>query len=118
VTTEERKRNKREMLTSLNMKTAVAIRYPSYQWLRSEFPLTCGIIEDIKTKDHSKLSIQLQNYTGRVINGALAEVQSLGIPAFPDTDALIVPESERTLAEEVLKRWVRAIVGEGTVSAA
>ncbi len=118
VTTEERKRSKREMLTSLNMKTAVAIRYPSYRWLRSEFPLTCGIIEDIKAKDHSKLSIQLQNYTGRVINGALAEVQSLGIPAFPDTDALIVPESERTLAEEVLKRWVRAIVGEGTVSAA
>lgn len=118
VTNEERKRNKGEMLASLNMKTAVAIRYPSYQWLRAEFPLTCGIIEAIKAKDHRKLSIQLQNYTARVINGALAEVQSLGIPAFPDTDALIVPKSERTQAEEVLTRWVRAIVGEGTVSGA
>jgi len=113
---DDRKASKRSMLSALNMKTPIARHIPEYLWLCKIFPLTMSIVEDLKEKDHRTLSLQLRNYTSRVINGALLELQSIGIPALPDTDALIVPAESGTLARETIERFLRNVAGAGKVS--
>lgn len=116
ITTKERKASKRTMLSALNMKTSVALHISEYQWLRTKFPRTFGIVEDIKKGDHRALSIQLRNYTARIINGALTQLQAIDIPAFPDTDALIVTKEHGTPAREAIERFLREVAGAGKVS--
>lgn len=116
VTKDERKEKKLAMLSALNMKTSVAIHIPEYRWLRETFPLTFRIVEDIKKNDHRALSIQLRNYTARIINGALRRLQEMDIPAFPDTDALIVTKENGQLARETIEGFLREVAGDGKVS--
>ena len=68
-----------------------------YIRMRRTFPLTFGICEDIKRKDHRNLSKSLQYCTAKVINGALLEAQANGIAAIPDVDAIIVRRQKETL---------------------
>lgn len=115
-TKDERKEKKLAMLSALNTKTAVAVHLPEYVWLRDTFPMTFRIVEDIKKKDHRTLSIQLRNYTARIINGALLRLQERDIPALPDTDALIVPKEHSQLAREIIEGFLRAEAGSGKVT--
>jgi hypothetical protein len=69
-----------------------------WHWVRSRFPLCVNIIADIKKTIHRNISKQLQHFTANAINGALLEMQALGLPAIPDTDSLIVRECDRETA--------------------
>ena len=88
----------------LNMPNERAQRIPLYRKMREKFPCVFAVVEDLKRGDHRNIYKQLQRFTANVIEAALLRAQARGIPAFPDTDALHVPESHR---EEMCK-----IIGE------
>jgi hypothetical protein len=77
-----------------------------YRRIAGEFPITFGIIEDIKAKDHRNLSKQLQRFTADAIAAALLEVQQQGIAAIPLVDALICQERHKERVCEALGRQV------------
>lgn len=112
-----RKKAKKEFNCALNAKTAVAIHQPTYVAFKRQFPLVCGVMEDLKAKDHRNLSKKLQSYTARIITAALLRLQQKAISAIPFVDALMVMKSDeaiccRIIGEEVFKKTggVRAMV--------
>jgi hypothetical protein len=93
---DQERQQKKELLTMiLNWRNSKAERNRLYRWMRATFPLTFGIIEDIKRDDHRRISRKLQNFTARVINAALLTVQDHGIPAIPDVDAILCPADHK-----------------------
>lgn len=66
--------------------------------LRQRFPLCLAIIDSIKADDHRAISRQLQHFTASAITAALEAMQRQGLPAIPDTDALIVRQRDREAA--------------------
>ena len=66
--------------------------------LRQRFPLCLAIIDSIKADDHRAISRQLQHFTASAITAALQAMQRQGLPAIPDTDALIVRQRDREAA--------------------
>lgn len=83
-------RGKKQILNILiHSKNDRAQQNGLYRRLKSEFPITLAIVEDIKRHDHRNLSIQLQRFTADAISAALLELQSKGIAAIPLVDALI-----------------------------
>ena len=82
-----------------------------YRRMRSTFPLTFGILEDIKRKSHKNISSQLMRYTSEVITQALRELQRKGVPAIPDTDSLIVPARFKEVACETIGRAMYELTG-------
>ena len=89
-----------------------------WHWVRSKFPLCLYIIADIKKNNHRLISKQLQNFTAKAIEAALMDMQRQGLPAIPDTDALIVRECDREAACHAIRkamfvetRGVRVTVG-------
>jgi hypothetical protein len=88
----------------VNMPNEKAQGIPLYRKMREKFPCVFAVVEDLKRGDHRNIYKQLQRFTANVIEAALLRAQARGIPAFPDTDALHVPESHR---EEMCK-----IIGE------
>ena len=93
------------------MKTEKARRMPIYRKMRSRFPRTFGIVEDIKRNDHRNFARKLQNATARIINDALVELQCLDIPAIPRTDSIIVPAQSKHLACEIIGRRMFELTG-------
>ena len=65
----------------------------TYRRIAAEFPITFGIVEDIKRNDHRNLGKQLQCFTADAIKAALLEVQGEGIATVPHVDALICQSS-------------------------
>jgi len=116
ITDDERKATKLRMLSALNMKTSLAIHVIEYKWLRTTFPMTFGVVEDIKKRDHRTLSLLLRNYTARIINQAMLQLQAMQIPAYPDTDALIVMRQHGPVARKIIERFLHEIAGSGKVS--
>ncbi len=86
----------------LNMATERAQGIPLYRKMRSEFPCTFAVVEDIKRQQHRTISKKLQRCTADVIEAALLRTQALGIAAIPDTDALYVPQSAREIVSKII----------------
>jgi hypothetical protein len=82
-----------------------------YRRIKAEFPITFGIIEDIKRNDHRNLSKQLHRFTADAIAAALFEVQGGGIAAIPLVDALICQEKHRTTVCEAIGRQIFQATG-------
>ncbi|MDA1006321.1 MAG: hypothetical protein O3A87_07545 [Verrucomicrobia bacterium] len=93
---EARKKAKGLALVTLNMETAKARRIGIYRHLAELFPLTFAGIEALKRKGN--LHKQLRPHTATVIREALLALQAQGIPAIPDSDAMIVPDGKGKLA--------------------
>jgi hypothetical protein len=83
----EREEKKLLLTMILNWPNIKCERNALYRRLRTLFPLTFKICEDIKRKDYRNLSKSLQHYTAKAINGALLEAQAKGVVAIPDVDA-------------------------------
>lgn len=103
---EERERKKALINRLLNMPNSECTGNGFYQWIRRTFPLTYGIIEDIKRDDHRNLSKQLQRFTSNAINGALTQLQSEGIIAIPQTDAILCRQRDQDRVRLVIGAWV------------
>jgi hypothetical protein len=73
----------------LNDRNEVCERNVLFRKFRAEFPITFGILADIKRNDHRNLSKQLHRFTADAIAAALLEMQREGIAAIPHVDALI-----------------------------
>jgi hypothetical protein len=82
-----------------------------YRRIRADFPITFGIIEDIRRGDHRNLSKQLQRFTADAIAAALLEVQQKGIAAIPHVDALICQQKDRERVCEIIGRKIFEITG-------
>lgn len=102
----ERKAKKGLINSLLNMPNRKIVENGFYQWMRSTYPITFGIIEKIKRDDHRNLSKQLQRYTSNAINGALVELQKDGIAAIPQTDAIITIVCHTDRVREVIGKHV------------
>ena len=109
------KTQRKEKKTLLNM----LLNWPNlkcegnklYRYMRRRFPITFGICEVIKAKDHRNMSKSLQHYTAEAINGALLKAQALGIPAIPDVDAIICPKRHRETVCRLIGEEVYNISG-------
>ena len=86
----------------LNMPNERAQRIPLYRKMREKFPCAFAVVEDLKSGHHRNVSKQFHRFTGDVIEAALLRAQALGIPAFPDTDALHVPEKHREVVCKII----------------
>lgn len=107
----DRKRFKDSLLSAFNTPTSKAVRIEAYRRFKAAFPLTVGIIEDIKKKGHNGISRPLQHHTARITNQALVEAQKRGIPCIPDTDALIVPATHQATVMALMNRVLFQVTG-------
>ena len=108
---DEREKVKDQLLSLLNLKTATAVHIPLYRRLKEMFPLTFGILENLKSKDHRNAGKQLQPLTAEIINGVLLEMQSRGFPALPDTDCIICQSRHRKTACKLIGEAVYKLSG-------
>lgn len=102
----ERKQKKGLINALLNMPNSKCTANGFYQWMRRTFPLTFGIVEDIKRDDQRNLSKQLQRFTSNAINGALRELQTEGIAAIPQTDAILCQAHHEARVRRAIGEWV------------
>jgi hypothetical protein len=82
-----------------------------YRTVRRTFPITFGIIEDLKSKDNRNLSKQLHRFTADAIAAALLEVQQKGIAAIPHVDALICREKHHATVCKAIGRQIFGATG-------
>lgn len=102
---------KKALLSSINMPTSKASHIKAYRRFKEAFPVTVGVIEDIKSRGHRGISRPLQHYTARIIANAMCELHTQRIPCIPDTDALIVPKSCESVALGILNRSLLDVTG-------
>jgi hypothetical protein len=108
---DEREEKKIILNILLNKKNDDCERNVLYRRIRTEFPITFRIIEDIKRNDHRNLSKQLHRFTADAIAAALLEVQREGIAAIPHVDALICQEKHRVRVCEAIGRQIFQATG-------
>ncbi len=92
---EDRDSVKKLANTVLNLTNEKAARIPLYRSMKGNFPATFAIVEDLKRKDHRNISNPLRHYTAKSVEGALLQLQSMDIPAVPQTDALLCQRRHR-----------------------
>lgn len=97
-TDDEIKRRKKLLNVLLNSPTSKAAKNIVWRELGRKFPLCIGIVDAIKRKDHRAISRQLQHFQANAIRAALIDMQTKGLPAIPDTDALIVRRRDHAAA--------------------
>ena len=102
----ERDKVKKQITTLLNLPNHICQKNELYLRVRNLFPLTFGVIEDIKGNDHRNISKQLHRKQSDVVNGALRELQQKGIRAIPMVDCLICQQSQKAVVSETLARWL------------
>lgn len=107
----ERAEKKKLLTMLLNWPNEKADNNRLYRRMRKQFPQTFYILEDLKRKDHRTISTQFRNYTARVVTHALLELQQGGIPAIPDTDALICPAEAKEVACVAIGRSMYELTG-------
>jgi len=88
----------------LNSPDSTAAKNCVWRSLRRRFPLCLSIIDSIKRDDHRAISRQFQHFTAAAITSALQAMQGQGLPAIPDTDALIVRQRDRAAACHAIGR--------------
>jgi hypothetical protein len=102
----ERDQKKNLLNILLNKTNEDCERNILYRRMRADFPITFGIIEDIKRNDHRNLSKQLHRFTADAIAAALLEVQREGIAVIPHVDVLICQEKGRQRVCEVIGKKI------------
>lgn len=102
----ERKAKKGLINCILNMPNHKIVENGFYQWMKSTYPNTFGIVESIKRKDHCNVSKQLQRFTSNAINAALCQCQREGIAAIPQTDAIICKHPDQDRVREIIGKYV------------
>jgi hypothetical protein len=107
----ERNEKKNILNILLNSKNDLCERNILYQRIRTEFPITFGILTDIKRNDHRNLSKQLHRFTADAVASALLELQREKIPAIPFVDALICQEKNRERVCKTIGKHVFHVTG-------
>jgi len=108
---DERDQKKMVLNMLLNRTNADCLRNRLYRWVAAHFPITFGVIEDIKRKDHRNLSKQLQRFTADAIATALRDLQQQGIAAIPHVDALICQEKDHDVVCEAIGKQIFLAAG-------
>ncbi len=108
---EQREKVKAQITTLLNLANHICRQSELYMRVRAKFPLTFGVVEDIKRFDPRNLSKQLQRKIADVVNGALLELQRAGIRAVPLVDCLICRQSDSDVVSKTLASWLRRLSG-------
>lgn len=86
---DERQSVKKEFNRILNSKPEQCFSSPVFKRFRDNFPLTSKIIHQMNGRDHRTVSKHLQRLTADALQAALVDVQSRGIAAIPQVDALM-----------------------------
>lgn len=107
----ERMAKKKEATTLLNLPNKTCQAIPLYRRMRAAYPLLFCVIEALKHNDHRNMAKQLQRFTSDAINGALLQLQRHGLPAIPDTDAIICRLRDREKVRETIGAHVYAVSG-------
>jgi len=109
----EHERDEKKIILNilLNQKNEKCQQNRLYQRIRAAFPITFGIVEDIKRDDHRNLSKQLHRFTADAIATALLEVQRERIAVIPYVDALICQQEDRERVCEVIGRKIFEAAG-------
>jgi hypothetical protein len=108
---DEREEKKIILNILLNQTNEKCQRNRLYRRIRAAFPITFGIIEDIKRNDHRNLSKQLHRFTADVIAAALLEAQGEGIAAIPHVDALICQKKNQDRVCEAIGKQIFLATG-------
>lgn len=102
---------KGQVLKVLNLRNQWARKSPIYQRLQKLFPQVTRFLEWYKRDDHKAIQAPLRFYTALVINKALLRLQERGVPAIPDSDCLICPASQRSLASKLIGEEMMRVSG-------
>jgi hypothetical protein len=101
-TEQERKRNKKELLTSLNMAVRAQMAMPVTQKLIAGRPILAALMIAVKATDHRALSRYLQRWTSDTVNESVLALHARGIPSIPIVDCLMVRRQDEVAAREEL----------------
>jgi len=113
----ERKKNKRTLLTSLNMALKSQMAMPVTHELLAGRPILAAAMSAIKATDHRALSRWLQRWMSDIVNPSVLALHARGIPSVPIVDSLMVRRQDEAAAREELSSrlftstGVRANVG-------
>jgi hypothetical protein len=110
-TPEERKKNKRTLLTSLNMAARAQMAMPVTQKLIAGRPILAAAMSAIKATDHRALSRWLQRWTSNIVNASVLALHARGIPGIPIVDSLMVRRQDEDAAREELSSRLFASTG-------
>jgi hypothetical protein len=110
-TPEERKKNKRTLLTSLNMAARAQMAMPVTQELIAGRPILAAAMSAIKATDHRALSRWLQRWTSDSVNASVLALHARGIPCIPIVDCLMVRRQDEDAAREELSSRLFASTG-------
>jgi hypothetical protein len=114
---DERKKWKKELLTSLNMNVTVQMAMEITQRLTAGRPILTATLGAVKAGDHRALSWWMQRWTSDIVNGAVVALDAEGIPSIPIVDCLMVRRQDEERARQELSSrifeatGVRATVG-------
>jgi hypothetical protein len=110
-TEQERKRNKKELLTSLNMAVRAQMAMPVTQKLIAGRPILAALMCAVKATDHRALSRNLQRWMSDIVNESVLSLHARGIPSIPIVDCLMVRRQDEDAAREELSSRLYASTG-------
>jgi hypothetical protein len=110
-TPEERKKNKRTLLTSLNMALKAQMAMPVTHELLAGRPILAAVMSAVKATDHRALSRWLQRWTSNIVNPSVLALHARGIPSIPIVDCLMVRRQDEAAAREELSSRLFASTG-------
>lgn len=114
---DERKKRKKELLTSLNMDPKVQMAMEATESLAAGRPIFTAAMWATKGRDHRVLSWLLQRWVSDIVNPSVLALRDRDIPAIPIVDCLVVRRRDEAQARiELSSRTyestgVRATVG-------
>ena len=82
-----------------------------YRWVKRQFPITFGVVENIKRDDYRNIGVQLHRFMAEVISSALLEIQGQSIAAIPLVDALICQQRHHATVCRAIGEQVFASTG-------
>ena len=115
--TDERKKRKKELLTSLNMDPKVQMAMEATESLAVGRPIFTAAMWATKGRDHRVLSWLLQRWVSDIVNPSVLALRDRDIPTVPIVDCLVVRRRDEAQARiELSSRTyestgVRATVG-------
>jgi hypothetical protein len=106
---DERKKWKKELLTSLNMNVKVQMAMEITQTFTAGRPILTAAMGAVKANDHRALGWWMQRWTSDIVNGAVVALDAEGIPVIPIVDCLMVRRQDEDRArQELLSRIFEA----------
>ena len=110
-TPEERKKQKKETLISLNMEARVQMAMPASRLLFDGRPIASAVMRAVKRKSHRDLSHWLQRWTSDIVNASVLALYERGIPSVPITDCLLVRKRDEGIARDELASRIHVSAG-------